>query len=150
MSQWYLEAPFTVDGVEYNCCEQYMMAGKARLFKDEDMEILILGEYSPHSQKALGQKVRNFDQATWDANCRKIVEKGNLAKFQQNPELKEKLLATGDKILVEASPYDKIWGIGIEGHHPDARNPKKWRGKNYLGQCLMAVRTTLKTQRNAL
>ena len=62
--------------------------------------------------KDLGRKVHNFDGTVWDKNKISIVLDGNLAKFSQNEKLKSMLLSTGDKILVEASPYDKIWGIG--------------------------------------
>ncbi|KAJ8305789.1 hypothetical protein KUTeg_016334 [Tegillarca granosa] len=93
--------------------------------------------------KKLGRKVRNFDQETWDSNCQKIVEEGNEAKFSQNEELKKILYATHPKILAEASPGDRIWGIGLRKDNPLAWDRKTWRGKNLLGYALTRVRDKL-------
>lgn len=143
-SQWFMR-PFQVDGVEYNCAEQYMMAGKARLFKDDAMLAKIMASRDPYAQKMeYGRYVRNFDVDVWNSNAREIVYQGNVAKFGQNKDIKATLLKTGTKTIVEASPYDKIWGIGLGVDNPLALIPEKWRGTNWLGEVLMRVRDTLK------
>jgi len=141
-SQWY-PSPFTIERIPYTCCEQFMMAEKARLFGDEPTRQQILATESPVEQKALGRKVTPFDDATWTAACREIVYLGNLAKFTQNPALRELLVATGTSTIVEASPTDKIWGIGLAADDPLATNRARWRGKNWLGEALMRVRAEL-------
>jgi ribA/ribD-fused uncharacterized protein len=147
LSQWY-PSKFTIDGVEYNTAEQYMMAEKARFFlgsHPENADILkaIMTSNSPREQKALGGKVRGFVDSEWVKVARDVVYRGNLAKFQQNPDLKEKLLATGSKTIVEASPIDQRWGIGLSADDPRAREPSQWRGHNWLGEAIMQVRQTL-------
>ena len=89
--------------------------------------------------------IRNFDKSTWDKNCLAIVYEGNLAKFTQNQDLKEQMLATEDKIFVEASPLDNIWGIGLAEDAEDIDNPSYWLGLNLLGQSLTLVKQELKT-----
>lgn len=142
-SQWYL-SDFQIDGVLYNCAEKYMMAEKARLFKDyETLEEILFATEQPQI-KALGRKVKNFHKETWNKEKYTIVKKGNLAKFSQDEELKEFLLSTEDKIIVEASPYDYIWGIGMAANDENITNPKEWKGENLLGFVLMEVRDLLK------
>lgn len=141
-SQWY-ESPFEVDGNKYGSSEHFMMAAKARLFGDEDVRQRILTAGSPGAAKALGREVRNFDEATWQANRFDIVTRGNREKFRQNSSLGEFLKRTGSRILVEASPVDRIWGIGLERDHEHASIPSKWRGENLLGFALMAARQEL-------
>jgi ribA/ribD-fused uncharacterized protein len=141
-SQWH-RCQFTVDGVTYNCAEQYMMAAKAKLFGDAETMALILASTNPRQQKALGRKVQNFDAATWDRECREAVYRGNLAKFDQNPDLRSLLLATGTKRIVEASPTDRIWGIGLAADDPRSLDPSQWRGTNWLGESLGRVRDVL-------
>ena len=142
-SQWY-PARFHVDGVEYNCAEQYMMAEKARLFADEDVRMQIMQCEDPSEIKALGQLVRPFDAGIWSKHAQQIVIRGNLHKFGQHPELCRFLLDTGECILVEASPYDNIWGIGMKESDEGVDNPCLWKGTNYLGFALMEVRDLLK------
>jgi ribA/ribD-fused uncharacterized protein len=139
LSQWY-EAGFTVNGHYYPTAEHWIMAEKARLFKDKEIEEQILASHSPGEAKALGRKVRNFDQKLWEEKAFEIVIEGNYHKFSQNPELKTFLLQTKNRILVEASPVDDIWGIGMAKDHPDVMNPSKWKGKNLLGFALMEAR----------
>ncbi len=141
-SQWY-PARFAVDRVTYSCTEQYMMAEKARLFGDGDTLRQILATTNPAEQKALGRCVTPFDEARWTAKCREVVYRGNLAKFGQNDDLRALLLATGTKTLVEASPKDRIWGIGLAADDPRATKRSAWRGKNWLGEELMRVRAEL-------
>ena len=142
-SQWY-PCRFELAGVVYTCAEQFMMHGKARLFDDAAVAAEILATPDPRTHKALGRKVRGFDSARWDAACREVVYRGNLAKFSQDEELRALLLATGDRTLVEASPTDKIWGIGLAADDPRALDPASWRGQNLLGQALMRVRAALR------
>lgn len=144
-SQWY-EVNFEVDGHKYNCAEQYMMAQKAWLFKDFEIFGKILNTKDPKDIKTLGREVKNFDPKIWSEHKFEIVIKGNLGKFGENTELKEFLLSTGDKILVEASPYDKIWGIGMKVGTPGIDNPANWKGENLLGFALMSVRDELRNK----
>lgn len=141
-SQWY-DAPFTVDGVRYHTAEHYMMAEKARLFGDHDAAGKIISAVHPGEAKQYGRRVLNFDERKWMARRFEIVVSGNMAKFSQNPELKEFLLNTGNRVLVEASPMDKIWGIGLAADDPSAENPNSWKGLNLLGFALMEVRNLL-------
>jgi len=144
-SQWYA-SPFTVDDVAYANAEQFMMADKARTFGDFSTLAKIMATKSPKTIKALGRAVRPFDSGIWDRRKFATVVRGTLAKFSdpRNAALKAALLATGDSILAEASPYDTIWGIGLGEDHPNARVPSRWRGTNYLGIALMDVRRQLK------
>lgn len=143
LSQWYM-CSFVVDDVCYNCAEQYMMAEKARIFGDKEAWHQIMVSYDPMTIKKLGRKVRNFNAYVWKKNCQEVVKKGNIAKFSQNPKLKEYLFGTGDKILVEASPKDIIWGIGLAEDAIEACNPCLWHGENLLGFTLMEVRDVLR------
>ncbi|WP_434417850.1 NADAR family protein [Nannocystis pusilla] len=140
--QW-TPSRFEVDGVTYGCAEQFMMAEKARLFGDEATRAKILATDSPRQHKALGREVAGFVQAVWDRECLEIVVRGNRAKFTQNPDLRAALLATGDKLLVEASPLDRLWGVGLRADDPRIHDPRQWRGKNLLGEALMRVRAEL-------
>jgi ribA/ribD-fused uncharacterized protein len=142
LSQWY-PSPFTVDGVEYPTAEHWMMAEKARLFEDKITLDEILKSGSPKLAKDWGRRVAGFNQKVWDSHCFDIVVQGNLHKFTQNPDLKGKLLGTGHKILVEASSFDTIWGIGLAQDDFWATNPAVWPGKNLLGLALMKVRNQL-------
>ena len=143
LSQWY-ECKFTVDGVEYHTAEQYMMAQKAVLFGDKEVLQKIMSADNPAVYKSLGRQIRNFDENIWNEHKFQIVVNGNTAKFSQNPELLDFLLKTGDRILVEASPYDRIWGIGLAKDTPEIENPFKWKGENLLGFALMEARERLK------
>lgn len=141
-SQWY-DASFTVDGIHYKTAEHFMMAGKARLFGDEAALEQILAAPEPKTAKALGRKVKGFDETQWKENARRLVTEGNLAKFSQNDDFRQFLLSTGNAVLVEASPYDRIWGIGLKADDERAQHPDTWRGQNLLGFALMDVRQQL-------
>lgn len=141
-SQWH-EAPFTVDGDRYPTAEHFMMAEKARLFGDEAMRVAILAAPGPGGAKKLGRKVKGFEEAAWVRERSGIVTRGNVAKFGQHEALKRYLLDTGDRVLVEASPSDTIWGIGLSADQDGARDPSRWRGANLLGFALMAARAEL-------
>ncbi|MCM1110307.1 MAG: NADAR family protein [Clostridium sp.] len=144
LSQWFI-APMTIDGQRYHCMEQYLMAEKARTFSDAETEQKILAEYNQLAIKKLGRRVAGYDDTVWSAIRQEVSVRGNLAKFSQNPALGQYLLSTGDKIIVEASPKDSIWGIGLEESAPAATDPAKWRGGNLLGFALMEVRERFKT-----
>jgi ribA/ribD-fused uncharacterized protein len=144
-SQWY-PSTFEIDGKTYNCAEQWMMEQKALFFGDKKMAKRIMETKQPREQKALGRKVSNFDAEQWMKNSYDIVLKGNIAKFSQNPELLKVLLDTGDIEIVEASPYDKIWGIGLGENDPRAQDKSQWDGMNLLGKVVMDTRNWLKTE----
>jgi len=141
-SQWY-RSTFTVDGIAFNCAEQFMMHGKAKLFDDAETAAKILAADHPRQHKAHGRKVKPFDDAVWRREREAIVLAGSRAKFTQNAALLELLLATRGTTLVEASPYDKIWGIGLSAEDPRAQDPKSWRGQNLLGKILTQLRDEL-------
>ncbi len=144
-SQWF-PSPFTIDGVTYRTAEHWMMVQKALLFNDHDIAEKVIAAEKPASAKSLGRQVKNFSAETWDRLACSIVVEGNKHKFSQHDRLKEYLLQTGNKTLVEASPTDTIWGIGLPQDAKDATNPFKWRGTNLLGFALMEVRDFLKQQ----
>ena len=146
LSQWW-PASFTIEGDRYPTAEHYMMAEKARLFGDEDARLRILSAPDPAAAKSLGRIVEDFDEQLWVARRFEIVVRGNTAKFAQNPELGEWLVGTGDKVLVEASPRDTIWGIGLSGKDVRALDLRTWRGLNLLGFALMQARTELRPRR---
>jgi ribA/ribD-fused uncharacterized protein len=142
-SQWW-PARFTVDGTLYKTAEHFMMAGKARLFGDRETLARILTAPDPGSAKRLGRMVRGFDEERWNEERSEIVVRANVEKFGQNPPLREFLLNTGERVLVEASPMDRIWGIGMAESDPRARFPNQWQGLNLLGFALMEARTILR------
>jgi ribA/ribD-fused uncharacterized protein len=139
-SNWYKCKFVDSEGTEYNCSEQYMMAEKARLFGDEEVREMILAASDPRDQKELGRKVKNFDSVKWETNCKEIVYKGCYLKFSQNPKILATLEETRGTLLVEASPYDKIWGIGLGEDDPRIHDPKNWQGTNWLGEVLTKLR----------
>jgi len=138
-SQW-CPSKFTVNGVEYNCCEQYMMAAKAVLFNDTKAHAEIMGTTSPAVQKSIGRKVKGFNTYQWEQICHDVVYEANYAKFTQNTVMLQELINTGTREIVEASPKDKIWGIGMHETHPDILDKSKWQGTNWLGKAIMKVR----------
>jgi ribA/ribD-fused uncharacterized protein len=141
-SQWY-RCAFREGDVTFNCAEQYMMHGKAMLFGDAATAQKILAAEHPKQQKALGRKVAPFDDAVWRRERERIVTSGSRLKYTQNAELLALLLATTGTTLVEASPYDKIWGIGLAASDPRAQDPTQWKGQNLLGKILTVLRDEL-------
>ena len=141
---------FKADGklIEFNCSEQYMMAAKANLFKDLEIYNLIMKCRDPASQKALGKAVKGFSDEVWLPAARSIVYNGCYDKFFQNDRLFSILMSTGDKILVEGSPTDKLWGVGYHAEDYRITNLNRWTGKNWLGQVLMKVRLDLSNSHN--
>lgn len=142
--QWTKRDMVDLDGTVYNCCEQFMMAKKARLFGDRQTYERIMATDSPKEQQQLGREVANFDATVWDRNKFAIAWMANYLKFSQHPDLKERLLNTGNKILAEASPVDLVWGIGFAAKDDEALDPAQWRGQNLLGEALMSVRDALR------
>lgn len=141
-SQWW-GSPFTVDGVVYKTAEHWMMAKKAELFQDDEMVAKIVAAKSAAEAKDLGRQVKNFSELIWNEKRFEIVVEGNFHKFSQNEELKAFLVDTKKRVLVEASPVDKIWGIGLTAESDKAENPLQWNGLNLLGFALMEVRDLL-------
>ncbi len=144
-SQWY-PASFELEGQQFTSAEQYMMYGKAQLFGDRDIAARILQADHPRQQKALGRQIQRFDDELWDREAKNIVYRGNHAKFTQNPELLLVLLATAGQTLVEASPTDRIWGIGLSEDDPRIHQRATWRGTNWLGEVLTQLREGLLSQ----
>lgn len=142
-SQWH-HSEFVWHGIKFDSCEKWMMFQKAMMFKDKQQAQKILDVQSPKVCKALGRGVQNFNANRWDRVKLSIVIRGNYLKFSQNETLKQLLLDTGSSILVEASPYDNIWGIGVAEENPASINPCQWKGINLLGQALMIVREMIR------
>jgi len=142
-SQWF-PAAFEVAGTTYATAEHWMMAEKARLFGNDEIGRHIIAARHPNEAKKLGRQVTGFDPQVWDEHKYDLVKAGNYHKFSQHSQLQDYLLTTGDRVLVEASPVDTIWGIGLAADSPDAANPARWQGPNLLGFALMEVRDQLR------
>lgn len=142
LSQWY-PSHFEDEEASYASAEHYMMASKARLFGDQEMLARILAAPNPAEAKKLGRQVRGFVQERWVAQRLKLVTQGNVLKFGQDEALGAFLRGTGQRVLVEASPRDRIWGIGMGASNPAAADPRQWRGLNLLGFALMQARDQL-------
>ncbi|MDA2809409.1 NADAR family protein [Nocardiopsis sp. RSe5-2] len=142
LSQWW-PAGFDLDGEHYATAEHWMMAGKARLFGDERAAARVLEARTPGEAKSIGRGVAGFDEEVWRAHRFDLVVRGSVEKFRQNPELGAFLLATGGRVLVEASPRDRIWGIGLSESDERAADPGRWKGENLLGFALMRARDLL-------
>jgi ribA/ribD-fused uncharacterized protein len=142
-SQWF-ESPFIVDNITYKTAEHWMMAQKALLFNDKNIFDKIINCDKPGEAKDLGRQVLGYDEQTWNNRKFEIVKLGNIHKFNQYPKLADFLLKTDNRILVEASPVDTIWGIGLSPDSNEIENIYAWRGQNLLGFALMAARDVLK------
>lgn len=142
LSQWF-PASFECDGKRYATAEHYMMAAKARLFEDWEVEKQILATDDPSAAKKLGRRVRNYQDQVWKDHRFEAVVEGNIAKFSQNGAFGAFLKNTAHRVLVEASPVDRIWGIGLSADHEDAPHPDRWQGPNLLGFALMEARQAL-------
>lgn len=143
LSQWW-PAEFMLDGSSFRTAEHYMMWKKAMLFEDSATAERIASAEDPGEVKALGRLVHGFDEEMWDEQRYDIVVAANTAKFGQHERLREFLLSTEERVLVEASPVDRIWGIGMNSDDPRAADPREWRGLNLLGFALMAARDALR------
>jgi ribA/ribD-fused uncharacterized protein len=142
LSQWFLH-PFEHEGVRYRTAEHFMMAAKARLFGDHEKLVSILDAVTPAEAKKFGREVRGFSSDVWEIECLAIVREGSIAKFSSSPALRAYLVGTGDRVLVEASPRDRIWGIGMGRNNASVARPSEWRGRNLLGFALMQARAVL-------
>jgi ribA/ribD-fused uncharacterized protein len=145
-SQWYkseIRDDMMFPGISFNCNEQYMMYSKAMLFKDEEVANKILSKSNPRDQKALGRTVKNFDQKIWNKKKMTIVVRANYLKFTQNNDLYEQMIRDKDKFLVEASPEDSIWGIGLSEKDAKITPRKEWPGENLLGKAIMEARNII-------
>jgi ribA/ribD-fused uncharacterized protein len=138
-----LPSRYEIEGVEYASAEHWMMAAKARLFGDEAPVPAILAARTPAEAKVLGRKVTGFDEERWAAERFELVVQGNVAKFGQDAALRAYLLGTTNRVLVEASPRDRVWGIGLGAANEAATDPERWRGLNLLGFALMEARDRL-------
>jgi len=145
-SNWH-PAHFTLDGITFKNTEAHMMYHKALLFKDTEIANEVLKAKHPKDCKALGRKVKNFDVFLWVEHCKKIVYDGNHAKFTQNPKLLNILMDTGDTKLVETSPYDNVWGIGLNEYDAKKTPESEWPGTNWLGEILTELRDNLKNNK---
>ncbi|CAG9254905.1 Riboflavin biosynthesis intermediates N-glycosidase [Paraburkholderia unamae] len=141
-SNWH-RCSFEYRGHQFTSVEQFMMFAKARLFDDEESAAQVLATDDPRDQKAIGRKVAGFDNALWEAKRESVVYVGCREKFGQNPRLRSVLLASAPTVLVEASPWDRIWGVGLCERDPLIADPSRWRGRNLLGTTLMRVRDAL-------
>lgn len=137
---------FQVDNIQFICGEQYIMYMKAKLFADHKTAAFILKETVPSKMKALGRQVQNYDDQRWSRLRENIAYIGLLEKYKQNLDLKTLILATGDKEIVEASPNDRVWGIGMGASHPQVQNRSEWKGMNLLGKILVRVRNQLRCE----
>ena len=142
LSNWY-PAAFTKDGITFSTMEQYMMYRKAVCFGDVKVAEQILATEDVAEIKALGRLVSGYDESLWNGVRQIVVYEGLLAKFSQNPELKERLKSTGSTVLAECAVKDRIWGIGLSMYDPDRFDRTKWKGQNLLGYALMMVREKL-------
>ncbi|MFC3575280.1 NADAR family protein [Streptomyces yaanensis] len=142
LSQWW-PSPFTVDGVKYATAEHWMMASKARLFDDAEAERKAIEAPNPALAKKAGRLVRGFDDAIWERERFGIVAEGSVHKFTAHADLRAFLLGTKNRVLVEASPVDRVWGIGLAADDERATDPQRWRGPNLLGFALMEARERL-------
>ncbi|GAB7104784.1 NADAR family protein [Streptomyces phaeofaciens JCM 4814] len=145
LSQWW-PSPFVVGPDTYATAEHWMMAEKARLFDDAEAERRVLAAGHPSEAKKAGRLVRGFDEETWQRERFRIVVEGSVHKFASNPRLRSFLLGTGERVLVEASPVDRVWGIGLAADDDAATDPQRWRGPNLLGFALMQARRRLREQ----
>ena len=142
--QWHMSDMFDpITGLTFNCAEQYMMYKKAELFGDNDIMNKIMASNDPRTQKNLGREVKGYEEDKWNAVALNVVAYGNYLKFTQNPKLLKSMFKFSDKILVEASPIDKKWGIGLAEDDPRALDESQWQGENLLGRALMIARDVI-------
>lgn len=149
LSQWYKSnfdavAFPSYSMAKFSSAEQYMMASKALLFRDEKSYNLILETDNPRTQKQIGRQVKNFDEAIWKCCAKELVLRGNIAKFDQNIDLRKYLLETDNLILVEGAAYDKVWGVGLAYDSKEIEDVSNWNGQNWLGRVLMEVRRRIR------
>ena len=140
----FYDVSFTVDGITYNCSEQYYQHKKAVYVGENEIAMKILNSNDATEQHKLGKKLTTDDEQWKNVMAKQVMEAAVKAKFEQNPSLKDILLSTGNKMLVECNQYDKVWGIGLKLNNDDALDRNKWQGENALGQILIQIREGLK------
>jgi len=138
-SHWF-KCSFSINNQSFCCVEQYLMYQKARLFNDAEIAKRILNSSNPARHHHLGKKVAGFNKQSWQQKCRQFAFDGNYGKFTQNSILLETLLQTEGKNFAEASPYDRLWGIGLSMKNPKIYDRSQWRGRNWAGEVLQSVR----------
>lgn len=146
LSQWYPCEFVDTRGIVYKNAEQFMMAYKAMLFGDTHVLKKIMESPDPKEIKSLGRQIKGYKDEQWKLARFDAVEQGNIFKFSQNEKLKDYLISTGDKHIVEASPYDNIWGIGLDQKSAVRTDPSQWPGLNLLGIALMNTRNHIKNE----
>ena len=139
----FFPSKFVLKNITFCCMEQYIMYSKAKLFDDQVMSQNIMNTTIPYNMKQYGRQVKNFNEHIWLQNRDQILFEGLCAKFTQNEELRQLLIDTSPKILVEASPTDVIYGVGLSQTDDKILNENNWRGQNVLGKMLMRVRTDI-------
>ena len=143
LSNWY-HSDFKSDGIDFSSMEQFMMYQKAVLFQDDRIAQQILETEDVAKIKELGRCVSGYDDRLWNGIRQIVVYEGLLAKFSQNAELRQALIATGDAVLAECAVRDQIWGIGLSMTDERKFSPAQWKGKNLLGYALMMVRERMR------
>ena len=142
-SQWYEGAPFTKFGITFKTAENFMMWRKGLLFGAPQLVLDKIIQASPRDAKRMGRNlIQFFNEGIWDVAARPLVAEGNYAKFSQNREALAALLRTEGTTLVEASPTDRVWGIGLTADDPRAQQRETWLGTNWLGEVLTEMRKT--------
>lgn len=147
----FFPSKFVIDGITFNTNEHFFMWSKSNRFEPDnnDKKTKILTAKTPFLAKKIGRTVQNFDEKIWNIESYNFMVKGLLEKFKQNLDLKNKLIQTNEAILVEASPYDKKWGIGMKQETAWTYDQKSFdkilNERNLLGKALMEVRSKLKT-----
>lgn len=141
-SNWH-RCEFSYRGFTFTSVEQFMMLSKAKLFADERSAKAVMATNDPAQQKAIGRKVTGFDESLWNRKRESIVYVGCREKFAQNRAMRSVLMASSPTVLVEASPWDRIWGVGLDARDPGIADPSQWQGQNLLGKTLMRVRDAL-------
>lgn len=130
----------TLDGFDYSCGEQRMMHCKAALFGDLAASERVLASPSPWSQKQIGRSIRGYDEAVWEDDRMPMMIEIVFQKAIQDDSTRAHLMATGTAVIVEASPHDPVWGIGLSENDPASLDPSLWKGRNLLGRAWMAAR----------
>jgi ribA/ribD-fused uncharacterized protein len=141
-SHWF-KCSFSINSQDFCCAEQYIMYRKAVLFNDVEIAKKILNSSNPARHRYLGKQVGGFDKRLWQQHCKQFAFDGNLSKFAQSSVLTNILLQTTGKSFAEASPYDRIWGIGLSMKNPKIYDRSQWRGRNWAGEVLQSVRAKL-------
>jgi ribA/ribD-fused uncharacterized protein len=139
-------APFEYQGIQFSCSEQFFMYAKAKFFKDNIRAQRILNAKTPATMKKNGRLVQNFDPTIWDQHKENIMYIAIREKFNQNPTILKKLLKTNNKLLVEASPWDTVWGIGLAKNDPLIHDENNWKGQNLLGKLLTHLKNNTFTE----